>query len=269
MKKRSIFLISCLSFGYAFLYLPILILIGFSFNDANLSTTWTHASLRWYRVLLENDQAFKALMLSLRIALISATAATILGTLAGLALARFGRFRFRLLLAGMVSAPLVMPEVITGLALLTFFIALGNLIGWPEHRGVSTVTIAHITFSLAYVAVVVQSRLSSLDHSLEEAAMDLGGRPIRVFFDVTLPLTAPAMIAGWLLSFTLSLDDLVISSFVSGPGANTLPMYIFSKVKLGVSPDINALATVMIVTVALVVGVAGYIGMRRRGSGLN
>ena len=266
MKKRSIFLISSLAFGFSFLYVPILVMIAFSFNEANLSTTWTGLSLKWYQKLFENEQALKALMLSLRIALISATFATILGTLAGLALARFGHFKSRLFLAGMVSAPLVMPEVITGLAMLLFFISIGGLIGWPSGRGVTTITIAHITFSMAYVAVVVQSRLSSLDQSLEEAAMDLGGRPIRIFFDITLPLTAPAMMAGWLLAFTLSLDDLVISRFVSGPGANTLPMYIFSKVKLGISPDINALATLMIGTVACTIGLAGYLSMRHRAS---
>jgi putrescine transport system permease protein len=211
---------------------------------------------------LRNDQVLDAALLSLRIALTSATAATILGTMAGLVLARFGRFRGRTLFSGMISSPMVMPEVITGLSLLLLFVTLQQLTGWPGQRGFTTITIAHTTFSMAYVAVIVQSRLMSMDDSLEEAAMDLGGKPLRVVFDITLPLIAPAMVAGWLLAFTLSLDDLVIASFVSGPGSSTLPMYIFSKVKLGVSPDINALATLIIAAVSLGVLIA-WVAMRR------
>ncbi len=188
--------------------------------------------------------------------------ATVLGTMAALAMARFGRFRGRTLFTGLITSPMVMPEVITGLSLLLLFIALQQLTGWPGQRGFSTITIAHTTFSMAYVAIVVQARLSAMDQSLEEAAMDLGGRPLRVVFDITLPLIAPAMIAGWLLAFTLSLDDLVIASFVSGPGATTLPMYIFSKVKLGVSPDINALASLIIAFVSFGVLLA-WLVMRR------
>ncbi len=188
--------------------------------------------------------------------------ATVLGTMAALAMARFGRFRGRTLFTGLITSPMVMPEVITGLSLLLLFIALQQLTGWPGQRGFSTITIAHTTFSMAYVAVVVQARLSAMDLSLEEAAMDLGGRPLRVVFDITLPLIAPAMIAGWLLAFTLSLDDLVIASFVSGPGATTLPMYIFSKVKLGVSPDINALASLIIAFISIGVLLA-WLVMRR------
>ena len=178
-----------------------------------------------------NEQVLDALFLSIKIAITSATLATLLGTMSGMALARFGRFKGRTLFSGMISSPMVMPEVITGLSLLLLFVTLQQLTGWPAQRGFSTITIAHTTFSMAYVAVIVQSRLVAMDESLEEAAMDLGGRPLRVVFDITLPLIAPAMIAGWLLSFTLSLDDLVIASFVSGPGSTTLPMYIFSKVK--------------------------------------
>ena len=188
--------------------------------------------------------------------------ATILGTMGALALSRFGRFRGRTLFTGLITSPMVMPEVITGLSLLLLFLFLQQLTGWPGQRGFSTITIAHTTFSMAYVAVVVQSRLSAMDQSLEEAAMDLGGRPLRVVFDITLPLIAPAMIAGWLLAFTLSLDDLVIASFVSGPGGTTLPMYIFSKVKLGVSPDINALATLIILFISVGVLLA-WLTMRR------
>ncbi|MBM4195512.1 MAG: ABC transporter permease subunit [Gammaproteobacteria bacterium] len=194
-------------------------------------------------------------------AAVSATVATVLGALAALALARLPRFRGQLLLGGMISAPLVMPEIITGLSLLFFFITLADWIGWPANRGATTITIAHITFSMAYVAVVVRSRLASLDESLEEAAMDLGGRPLRVFFDITVPMLLPALVAGWLLAFTLSLDDLVISSFASGPGATTLPMLIFAKVRLGVTPDINAIATLIILLV--VIGVLAAAALTR------
>ena len=217
---------------------------------------------RWYGELLRNEQILEAAFLSLRIAFASATMATLLGTMAALALVRFGRFRGRTLFSGMITSPMVMPEVITGLSLLLLFIALQQLTGWPGQRGFSTITIAHTTFSMAYVAVIVQSRLSAMDRSLEEAAMDLGGTPFRVVIDITLPIIAPAMLAGWLLAFTLSLDDLVIASFVSGPGASTLPMYIFSKVKLGVSPDINALATLIIAVITLGL-LAAWLAMRR------
>jgi len=250
MKQRSTGLLSVAAFGYAFLYVPIISVIVYSFNDSRLVTLWGGFSLRWYRSLLDSEDILSSAVLSLQIALVSATLATILGTLAGLALSRLGRFKGRTLLTGMVTAPLVMPEIITGISLLFLFISLAEWIGWPAARGAATITIAHVTFSLAYVAVVVRSRLSGMDESLEEAAMDLGGRPLRVFFDITVPAIAPAMISGWLLAFTLSLDDVVIASFVSGPGATTLPMLIFSKVKLGVTPDINALATVIILLVS-------------------
>jgi len=262
MKKRSTFLVSTLAFGYAFLYIPLILVVVYSFNDSRIATIWGGFSTRWYGELLQNNLILEAAFLSLRIALTSATFATILGTMAGLVLARFGRFKGRTLFSGMITSPMVMPEVITGLSLLLLFVTLQQLTGWPGQRGFSTITIAHTTFSMAYVAVIVQSRLMSMDESLEEAAMDLGGRPLRVVFDITLPLIAPAMIAGWLLAFTLSLDDLVIASFVSGPGSSTLPMYIFSKVKLGVSPDINALATLIIAVVSLGVLIA-WLATRR------
>ena len=250
MQRRSFFLITTLAFGFAFLYVPILMMIFFSFNAGKLVTVWSGFSTKWYFELMQNDQMLNAARLSLKIAALNATGAVILGTLAGLVLARFGRFKGRTLLSGMTTAPLVMPEVITGLSLLLLFVAMDAAFGWPAGRGVTTITIAHITFSLAYVTVVVQSRLSTFDESLEEAAMDLGARPAKVFFVITLPIILPAIISGWLLAFTLSWDDLVISSFVSGPGATTLPMLIFSKVRLGVSPEINALATLMVLVVA-------------------
>ncbi len=262
MKQQSRFILSVLAFGYAFLYIPLVFVVIYSFNDSRIATIWGGFSTRWYGELLRNDQVLDAALLSLRIALTSATIATVLGTMAGLVLARFGRFKGRTLFSGMISSPMVMPEVITGLSLLLLFVTLQQLTGWPGQRGFTTITIAHTTFSMAYVAVIVQSRLLSMDESLEEAAMDLGGKPLRVVFDITVPLIAPAMIAGWLLAFTLSLDDLVIASFVSGPGSSTLPMVIFSKVKLGVSPDINALATLIIAAVSLGVLVA-WIALRR------
>ena len=262
MKRHSRFILSTLAFGYAFLYVPLVLVVVYSFNDSRIATIWGGFSTRWYGELLRNEQILDAAFLSLRIAFTSATLATLFGTMAGLVLARFGRFKGRTLFSGMISSPMVMPEVITGLSLLLLFVTLQQLTGWPGQRGFTTITIAHTTFSMAYVAVIVQSRLMSMDESLEEAAMDLGGRPLRVVFDITLPLIAPAMIAGWLLAFTLSLDDLVIASFVSGPGSSTLPMYIFSKVKLGVSPDINALATLIIVAVSIGVLIA-WIATRR------
>ena len=263
MRQRSTFLFTTLAFGYAFLYMPIVILMVYSFNDSRIQSVWNGFSLRWYASLLENVQIIDAALLSLQIAIISATIATVLGTLAGLSMTHMGRFKGRLLFTGLIAAPLIMPEVITGLSLLLVFVSTEQWIGWPENRGTVTIIIAHITFSMAFVAVIVQSRLSTADRSLEEAAMDLGGRPFRVAIDVTLPLIAPAMIAGWLLSFTLSLDDLVIASFVSGPGASTLPMVIFSKVKLGVAPDVNALATLIILMVGIGIVIAGFVMQQR------
>ncbi len=244
--------------GFIFLYAPILSLIIFSFNESKLVTVWGGFSTKWYGELFRDPQILGAAWISLQVALVSATLAVCLGTLAAYVLVRFTRFGGRPLLTAMTTAPLVMPEVITGLSLLLLFVSMQQLIGWPAGRGMTTIVIAHVTFCMAYVAVVVQSRLSDMDRSLEEAAMDLGARPVRVFFDVTLPVIAPALIAGWLLAFTLSLDDLVVASFVTGPGASTLPMVIFSKVRLGVNPSINALATIIIVFVALGVGIASW-----------
>jgi putrescine transport system permease protein len=255
--QRPLFLFTALAFGYAFLYIPIASLIVYSFNASRLVTVWGGFSTRWYGELLGNEQILSAALLSLRIAAMNATAAVVLGTLAGLALARFGRFRGRTILSAMVSAPLVMPDVILGLASLLLFVAMEQLVGWPAGRGVSTILLAHITFSAAYVTVVVQSRLAQMDVSVEEAAMDLGARPWKVFLVITLPIVSPALVSGWLLAFTLSLDDLVIASFVSGPGATTLPMVVYSSVRLGVSPQINALATVLVAIVTTGIVLAG------------
>jgi putrescine transport system permease protein len=262
--RRGWFLPIAASLGFAFLYLPIISLVIFSFNESRLVTVWSGFSTKWYGELLADPQMLGAAWLSLRIAFFAATFALVLGTLCAVALVRFKRFRGRTVLAGTVSAPLVMPDVITGLALLLLFVAMEGTLGWPAGRGIVTIIIAHTTFCMAYVTVVVQSRLSDLDLSLEEAAMDLGATPARVFFDITLPIIAPALISGWLLAFTLSLDDLVIASFVSGPGSSTLPMVIFSKIRLGVSPDVNALATIIIGVVALGVVVATLIGLSGR-----
>ena len=253
MKPQGLFSRTALVVGLVFLYVPILSMVVFSFNNSRLVTVWDSANsptLKWYSALMSNDQILGAAWLSIKIAMLAATGAVVLGTLAGVAMARFGAFRGRALLAGMTTAPLVMPEVITGLSLLLLFVALEQTIGWPSGRGPVTITLAHITFCMAYVTVVVQSRLVGFDESLEEAAMDLGARPAKVFFRITLPLIVPALVSGWLLAFTLSWDDLVISQFVAGPGSSTLPMVIFSKVRLGVSPDVNALATIMVLIVA-------------------
>ena len=260
-NRPSPLLISILCIGIAILYLPIIVLIGYSFNASALVSVWGGFSTSWYRQLVHNDQILDAAWLSLEIGVVVSTGAVILGTLAAIALVRFSRFRGRLLLTGMVNAPLVMPEIITGITQLLLFISMLHVIGWP-HRGFTTIAIAHIAFCTAYVTITVQSRLASADRSLEEAAMDLGAGPVRAFVDTTLPIIMPALASSWLLSFTLSLDDLVISSFVSGPGASTLPMVIFSKVKLGVSPDINALASLIICLVGVCVLAAGYL-MRR------
>jgi len=259
MNRRPIFVLSCLCFGFAFFYLPILSMILFSFNKSRLVTVWGGFSTDWYWKLFQNDQIIKAAILSLQIALLSATFATILGTMAGIALARFQRFKGRMLFSGLVTAPLVLPQVITGIASLMLFILMAKWIGWPGNRGFTTVTIAHITFSMTYVAIVVQSRLSSMEIAVEEAAMDLGSRPWQVLTDVTLPIIFPAIISGWLLAFTISLDDVVITNFTTGPGTTTLPILIWSKVKLGVTPDINALATLVVVVVGMGVVVAGYL----------
>jgi putrescine transport system permease protein len=253
VSARPLLARTMLVLGLIFLYVPIVSMMVFSFNNSRLVTVWDAAhspTLKWYQALLHNGQILGAAFLSIRIALIAASVAVVLGTLAGMALARFGPFRGRMLLAGMTTAPIVMPEVITGLSLLLLFVAMGQLIGWPRGVGAVTITLAHITFCMAYVTVVVQSRLAGFDESLEEAAMDLGARPLRVFWRITLPLILPAIASGWLLAFTLSWDDLVITQFVAGPGSSTLPMVVFSKVRFGVTPDVNALATILVLLVA-------------------
>lgn len=263
---RKFFVPTMLAFGFAFLYVPILSMMFFSLNNSRLVTVWDgpHSpTLKWYGLLFQNRQIMGAAWLSIKIATMNACVSVVLGTLAGLVLARFGRFRGRTLLAAMTTAPLVMPEVITGLAMLLLFVAMEQLIGWPAGRGITTITIAHVTFSMSYVTVIVQSRLANFDDSLEEAAMDLGARPAKVFWRVTLPLIMPAIISGWLLAFTLSWDDVVISQFVAGPSSTTLPMVIFSKVRLGVSPDVNALATLMVLIVATGV-VCSALAMRKQ-----
>jgi len=262
--QRSRFLITTTCFGLAFLYIPMVLLIIYSFNYSKLVPVWGGWSIRWYKVLFQSEEVWEAVALSLKIATVNACFATLLGTLAGLALVRFGSFKGRTLFTGMITAPLVMPEVITGLSLLLLFITLKELIGWPDKRGFTTITIAHITFSMAYVAVIIQSRLAGMSQDLEEAAEDLGAKPFRVMIDITMPLIAPGMLAGWLLAFTLSLDDLIIASFVSGPGATTMPMLIYSRVRLGLRPDINALATIIIVVVAIGIILAGWIMFRQQ-----
>lgn len=259
MKQRSTLLFSMLAFGLAFLYVPIFSMVFFSFNKSRLATVWGGFSTQWYGKLFSNSQVIDAAILSLKIAVLSATLATILGTMAGLALARFRQFRGRALLSGLVTAPLIMPEVITGISSLLLFIMMAEWLGWPGQRGFTTITIAHITFSMTYVTVIVQSRLSAMDMSIEEAEMDLGSRPWQVLRDVTLPIISPAILSGWLLAFTISLDDVVITSFTTGPGYTTLPMLIWSKVKLGVTPDINALATVIVAVVAVGVAISAVI----------
>lgn len=261
--RRSWGLWTALVAGFAFLYVPILSLVVFSFNASKLVTVWAGFSTKWYAALFRNEQILDAAWLSLKIAIVNATLAVVLGTLVAVCLTRFGPFRGRALLSGLATAPLVMPEVITGLSLLLLFVAMEQAIGWPAGRGMLTIIIAHATFSLAYVAVVVQSRLVGMDPSIEEAALDLGAKPAKVFFVITLPIIAPALVSGWLLAFTLSLDDLVISSFVSGPGATTLPMVIYSKMRLGLSPEINALATLLVLIVAIGVVATGLMLARQ------
>ena len=236
--------------GFAFIYLPMLILVIYSFNASRLVTVWGGWSTRWYVSLLDDRQLMGAVWRSLEIACYTAIAAVALGTLAAFVLTRVHRFKGRTLFGGLVTAPLVMPEVITGLSLLLLFVAMAQLIGWPAERGMMTIWIAHTTFCSAYVAVVVSARLRELDLSIEEAAMDLGARPWKVFFLITIPMIAPSLVAGGMMSFALSLDDLVLASFVSGPGATTLPMEVFSKVRLGVTPAINAVASLILLAVS-------------------
>ena len=258
---NSAFRVTALCTGIALMYLPILVLIGYSFNASPLVSVWGGFSTVWYGELLRHRSLLDSALLSLEVAVTASTAAVGLGTLAAIALVRFVRFPGRFLLTGMVTAPLVMPEVITGITQLLLFVSLLQTFSWP-HRGFVTIVLAHVTFCIAYVTVTVRSRLQGADRSLEEAAMDLGAGPTRAFLEITLPLIAPAILASWLLSFTLSLDDLVISSFVAGPATNTLPMLIYSKVRLGMSPEINALASIIIAIVGSCVIGAGWL-MRR------
>ncbi|HVZ14382.1 MAG TPA: ABC transporter permease subunit [Bauldia sp.] len=257
MKVFSRFNLASIILGLAFLYIPIVLLIIYSFNDSKLATVWGGWSVRWYGALINDGAMLDAAWVTLRVALISASVATVLGTMAAVALVRFGRFRSRSLFSGMIYAPLVMPDVITGLSLLLMFVALGVA------RGFWTIVLAHITFSMCYVAIVIQSRLVTFDKSLEEAAADLGCPPFKTFMVITLPIIAPAVVAGWMLGFTLSLDDLVIASFTTGPGATTLPMRIYSQVRLGVTPEINAVCTILIALVATGVFIAAVVGRRR------
>lgn len=256
-KRWSLFNITSVTLGFAFLYIPIVLLIIYSFNASKLVTVWAGFSTQWYSTAFQNEGLINAAWVTLQVALISATIATVLGTMAAIALVRHTRFPGRLLFSGMVYAPLVMPEVITGLSLLLLFVAIGM------GRGMGTIILAHITFSMCFVAVVVQSRLVSFDRSLEEAALDLGATPVRTFFSVTLPVIAPAVFAGWVLAFTLSLDDLVIANFNSGPGATTLPMKIFSQVRLGVTPEINAVCSLLVAIVTVGVIIASIANKRQ------
>jgi putrescine transport system permease protein len=253
MHKPSAFNVASVALGLAFLYAPIFVLVVYSFNASRLVTVWAGWSTRWYGELLRDGAMLESAWVTIRVAMLSATAATVLGTLAALALVRLGRFRGRLLFSGMVYAPLVMPEVIIGLALLLLFVAVG------ADRGLWTVTVAHTTLTMCFVTIIVRSRLLHFDPSLEEAALDLGCPPMKTFFSVTVPLILPALASGWMLAFTLSLDDLVIASFTTGPGATTLPIRIYSEIRLGVKPEINAICTIMLAVVGIAVGLTSLI----------
>lgn len=263
-RERLAFLPTALAFGFVFLYLPLVLLILFSFNESRLVTVWAGFSTRWYGELLRNERMIEAAVLSLGVAAAAATLAGIAGTLAGYALARLGAFAFRPLFALLLLVPMVLPEVILGLSMLMSFAALERAIGWPAERGFLVVALAHATYGTAFVALIVEARLRGMDPALEEAALDLGASPARAFLRVTVPLLAPAIASGWLLAFTLSLDDLVISSFVAGPGATTLPMLVYSSVRLGLSPQINALATVLVLGIAVLAYISSRIDARVR-----
>ena len=260
--KRFRFSSLMLVLGLLFIYLPMLILVIYSFNASKLVTVWGGWSIKWYVGLLDNSQLMGSVVRSLEIACYTAIAAVALGTLAAFVLTRITRFKGRTLFGGLVTAPLVMPEVITGLSLLLLFVAMAQMIGWPQERGIVTIWIAHTTFCAAYVAVVVSARLRELDLSIEEAAMDLGARPWKVFFLITIPMIAPSLAAGGMMSFALSLDDLVLASFVSGPGSTTLPMEVFSAVRLGVKPEINAVASLILLAVSLVTFLVWFFSRR-------
>jgi putrescine transport system permease protein len=254
---------SVLTFGFLFLYVPIISLVVYSFNESKLVTVWSGFSLKWYAALLQDDELLTAAWLSLKIGLMTAFASVAIGTWAGYVLARMGRFRGFTLYTGMLNAPLVIPEVIQGISLLLLFVALEQFIGWPKGRGVVTMWIGHVMLCVSYVAIIVQSRVKEMNRSLEEAALDLGATPLKVFFVITLPLISQALVSGWLLSFTLSIDDLVLSAFLSGPGSTTLPLVVFSRVRLGLNPEMNALATLFICAVTIGVIAANQIMMAR------
>jgi putrescine transport system permease protein len=257
------FRVAVLMLGFGFLYLPIAVLVAYSFNASRLVTVWAGFSIRWYQALIEDDKFGVAALTSLEIGTMAASIALVLGTCAGFAMSRFRRFRGRLLFGFMLMAPLVVPEVILGLSLLLLFVAMQSWIGWPTSRGIVTVTIAHATFGACFVAVLVRAQLAGFDRSLEEAAFDLGARPWTVLWRITLPGISPALVSGWLLAFTLSLDDLVVASFVSGPSATTLPMAVYSSVRIGVTPEINALATVFLAVVFVMVALAASLIARQ------
>ncbi|AOI70495.1 spermidine/putrescine ABC transporter permease [Burkholderia ubonensis] len=263
MKPNRFLQFAALLAGFAFLYIPIVSLIVYSFNESKLVTVWSGFSFRWYSALVDDDELLTAAWLSLKIGLMTATASVVIGTWAGFVLARMGRFRGFALFSGMINAPLVIPEVIQGISLLLLFIELGKWIGWPAERGIFTIWLGHVMLCISYVAIIVQSRVRELDPSLEEAALDLGATPLKVFFAVTLPLISQALIAGWLLSFTLSIDDLVLSAFLSGPGSTTLPLVVFSRVRLGLNPEMNALATLLIFAVTAGVVIANFVMLRQ------
>ncbi|MDR6411408.1 putrescine transport system permease protein [Paraburkholderia terricola] len=262
MKPNRVLQFIALGLGFLFLYVPIVSLIVYSFNESQLVTVWTRFSTRWYAALLQDEELIAAAWLSLRVALLTAFASVIIGTWAGFVLARMGRFRGFTLYTGMINAPLVIPEVIQGISLLLLFIEMAKWFGWPAGRGIFTIWIGHVMLCISYVAIIVQSRVRELHPSLEEAALDLGATPLRVFFSITLPLISQALVSGWLLSFTLSIDDLVLSAFLSGPGSTTLPLVVFSRVRLGLNPEMNALATLFIAVVTVGVVAVNYFMQR-------
>ncbi|MDN7430603.1 putrescine ABC transporter permease PotI [Burkholderia sp. AU16741] len=263
MKPNRYLQFAALFVGFAFLYIPIISLIVYSFNESKLVTVWSGFSFRWYTALVEDDELLTAAWLSLKIGVLTAFASVFIGTWAGFVLARMGRFRGFALFSGMINAPLVIPEVIQGISLLLLFIELAKWIGWPAERGVFTIWLGHVMLCISYVAIIVQSRVRELNPSLEEAALDLGATPLKVFFTITLPLISQALVAGWLLSFTLSIDDLVLSAFLSGPGSTTLPLVVFSRVRLGLNPEMNALATLFIIAVTAGVVIANFVMLRQ------
>jgi len=248
---------------FLFLYLPIASVIAYSFNESRLATIWSGFSFKWYGELFDDRELISAGWLSLKLALMTAFASVVIGTWVGFVLAKFGRFKGATLFSGMVNAPLVLPEVIQGISLLLLFVAMQQVLGWPEGRGLTTIWIGHVMLSISYVAITVRSRLVSIDPALAEAAQDLGASPIRVFADITLPLISQALISGWLLAFTISFDDFVMSAFLSGPGSTTLPLVVFSRARLGLSPEVNALAAIFIVVVTIAVVAGNHLLLRR------